>query len=928
MFKPENRAEVATWYRLTNNLKPINDITKPFHFPMPDMEDIVHFTRGSRYWSITDIKDAFFVVYMDVGSRDATTFTTPLGRWRFTVMPQGAKNSATFFAKIASETFSGIPKGRLINFVDDTTNHSRRFLQHWLTQQEMYDALRSKCLVAKVSKSHFLYPTAKVLGSIMSEYGRTPSTNHIEAILQMAPPRTQAEVRHILGLVNFNREYLPNAKSYLAAFEDLLRTGVDVVEQWSKEIHGVAFESLKLALTSAPCLLTIDTTKPFVIHVDASRIGRGLGAVLLQKNEKGHWRPVAYYSYKLKDGERTRCATELEAMALVYAVRHWARYLRVQEFTAIVDHHSLLYLVTQPAKTSNVRLLNWISDLHNYRFNIRYRKGTKHMDADAVSRLLHYQDLDQHEALDTYDEDAENHRGPATIEDIMLVHHHIAEYQEQLRQQKEQFKDYQKMAEQGAYWRFVSSSDYLKMLNKQRLEDDEIEMPRPPEPKSQEETRDQNEWLAQQDSEATAKEHEDLHIESDDDDMNSTISEYIDTEDEHEKIQEEDDDEDDEDEVPKDVAYMYAENIPCFFPDPDPFLPTVKQKKPLDYTPPVTRAKSKQLEIKAGALRVPLLRDNIPAKKAVRNKLSKDHLKPFDVEPIGDREVRLDTEHPEVEPYKDLQWRIFIDPVQKRPYTVVLPYYDHEVNAVACYRRPLDDNPPHPWDNLPWPVEGNDGIAALVNEHQTQRPDEKQTIRPEVPWPTNEREMFELQRLDPTLQPIIDRLLNTDEPRNAVYKFSKSKYLYLGSYQNEAGIALRVYDDKHDMGPEERSVLTDRVVVPRTLIRQVIEVYHDQRAHPGAAGTDKTISLRYWWPSHTADVNSYVHSCQFCRYQKPNTQVATPPVLGYLTPSHPWEEVHVDLIGPLPRTSRGNAHIIVLKCALTGAVEIAPMKTK
>jgi hypothetical protein len=54
--------------------------------------------------------------------------------------------------------------------------------------------------------------------------------------------------------------------------------------------------------------------------------------------------------------------------------------------------------------------------------------------------------------------------------------------------------------------------------------------------------------------------------------------------------------------------------------------------------------------------------------------------------------------------------------------------------------------------------------------------------------------------------------------------------------------------------------------------------------------------------------------------------VATPSVLGYLTPSHPWEEVHVDPTGPLPRTTRGNAHIIVRKCALMGAVEIAPMK--
>jgi hypothetical protein len=84
--------------------------------------------------------------------------------------------------------------------------------------------------------------------------------------------------------------------------------------------------------------------------------------------------------------------------------------------------------------------------------------------------------------------------------------------------------------------------------------------------------------------------------------------------------------------------------------------------------------------------------------------------------------------------------------------------------------------------------------------------------------------MFERKRLEPTLQPISDRLLNADGTRNAVYKFSKTKYLYLESYLNEAGNALRVYTDKHEMGTGESSVLTNCVVVPRTLIRQVTDI--------------------------------------------------------------------------------------------------------
>ena len=78
MPKLENHARVATWYRL---LKPINAITKKYHFPMPDMADVLHHTRGFCYWSITDIKDAFVTVHMEEASREYTTFTTPGGRY-------------------------------------------------------------------------------------------------------------------------------------------------------------------------------------------------------------------------------------------------------------------------------------------------------------------------------------------------------------------------------------------------------------------------------------------------------------------------------------------------------------------------------------------------------------------------------------------------------------------------------------------------------------------------------------------------------------------------------------------------------------------------------------------------------------------------------------------------------------------------------
>ena len=137
-------------------------------------------------------------------------------------------------------------------------------------------------------------------------------------------------------------------------------------------------------------------TRPFRVHVDACKNGRGIGAVLLQEYE-GRWRPCAYFSKALKTAQRQWSATELEAYGLVSAARHWERYLQNgHKWTAIVDHKALIYLVVvKRTKTNNTRLLNSVMLLQGHRFEIVHRNGEEHYDADAVSRILHSGDIQE-----------------------------------------------------------------------------------------------------------------------------------------------------------------------------------------------------------------------------------------------------------------------------------------------------------------------------------------------------------------------------------------------------------------------------------------------------------------------------------------------------------------------------------------------------
>ncbi len=75
-----------------------------------------------------------------------------------------------------------------------------------------------------------------------------------------------------------------------------------------------------------------------ILHTDASMLG--LGAVL-SVERKGEELPVAYFSKRLTAAEKNYSASELEYIAVVKAVDHYAIHLLGQEFTVITDHRAL-----------------------------------------------------------------------------------------------------------------------------------------------------------------------------------------------------------------------------------------------------------------------------------------------------------------------------------------------------------------------------------------------------------------------------------------------------------------------------------------------------------------------------------------------------------------------------------------------------------
>jgi len=361
---------------------------------MPEITVGREHINGSRYMSSADAADAFFAVPIREEDYGKTGFTALGKQWVFKVMLQGGINSARHFARIIVETFDGVPLSKICPYQDDSIAHAKKLREAIETQQLLYDRIRSSEIMLKPNKTKIAFSSCKFLGHIYTPMGRLPDPGRVECILNMDPkPKTIKEIRHIVGLLVWNIEFIPNGMGILGSILDLTRKGVDIEKEWKPEIQGKAMEQLKAALVSAPCLKPIDVRRPFRVHVDACKNGRGIGAVLLQEH-KGRWRPCSYFSKALTPAQRQWSATELEAYGLVSASRHWERYLQNgHKWTAIVDHKALIYLVVKRTKTNNTRLLNSVLALQGHHFDIIHRNGEEHFDADAVSRILHSGDI-------------------------------------------------------------------------------------------------------------------------------------------------------------------------------------------------------------------------------------------------------------------------------------------------------------------------------------------------------------------------------------------------------------------------------------------------------------------------------------------------------------------------------------------------------
>ena len=137
----------------------------------------------------------------------------------------------------------------------------------------------------------------------MSKKGVLPSKKNLEAIAECPPPDTYTKVKSFVGLVGHYRWFVKGFANIAAPLYDLTSGENKKSEHLDLPLESrEAFDHLKAACLQAPILSFPDFSKPFLLETDAS--GKGLGAVLSQKQSDGRYHPIAYASHIMNETEQ------------------------------------------------------------------------------------------------------------------------------------------------------------------------------------------------------------------------------------------------------------------------------------------------------------------------------------------------------------------------------------------------------------------------------------------------------------------------------------------------------------------------------------------------------------------------------------------------------------------------------------------------
>jgi hypothetical protein len=358
-------------------------------YPLPLIGSIIDQLQGKRIFTKADLRWGFNNIRIKEEDQWKAAFKTPYGLFKPRAMPFGMNNAPSTFCRVMSRLLKRLldkyPTELFVYMDDILVAMGEDIERHRQIVHEVLDLLEEESYFLRPAKCEFEQRSITYLGIIVDGNQLKPDPKKTSALKDW--PRTLhtvKEVRSILGVLGYQRPFIPNYANIACPLVTL--TKKDQPFLWTPECTN-ALDSLISIILDNPALHQPDLSRPFFLQVDASAFATG--AILTQKDERGKHVAVGFHSQTFNEAERNYDIHDREFLAVYRGLTHHRHLLLSSPFptTVFTDHKNLEYY--RHPRHINRRVACYIPQLADYNFTLIHFPGTANK-ADALSRRPDY----------------------------------------------------------------------------------------------------------------------------------------------------------------------------------------------------------------------------------------------------------------------------------------------------------------------------------------------------------------------------------------------------------------------------------------------------------------------------------------------------------------------------------------------------------
>jgi len=192
------------------NYHKLNNVTIQDAYPLSRINESLDALAGSKFFSTLDLLSGCWQVPLSSDAQDKAVFIMPDGLWKWKVLSCGLTFAPAIFQRLVKQVLSRLHWETVLIYLDDVIVISLNFDTHVSQLKEVFDRLRAAGLKLKPSKCALLQQEVQYLGHVVGQDGVATDPKKVQAVRDWAVPLDLPELRALLGLVEYYRQYIPN----------------------------------------------------------------------------------------------------------------------------------------------------------------------------------------------------------------------------------------------------------------------------------------------------------------------------------------------------------------------------------------------------------------------------------------------------------------------------------------------------------------------------------------------------------------------------------------------------------------------------------------------------------------------------------------------------------------------------------------------